>query len=337
MFSGITGHERPLRLLTRILEGGRLGHAYLFSGPDGIGKAAVARAMAAGLLCTDRKGTSPCGRCPGCLQFASGNHPDFLHIAPEGASIKIDRIRSLKRQLAFSPFCGGLRIILLEEVQSLRREAGNSLLKILEEPPPDNLFLCIASDSAPILPTILSRCQMISFAPLALAQAADVILGQAPDLDRDQALQLARITEGSPGRALAIEAGDALELYARLAAALADPRLSGPAAVEEALSLAADMAVLKEELAVLLGLLKTLLKDALLVGLDRETADTDTEAAIKEARRMRERWNLSRLSDKMNAVEYAEKALAGNCNRGLVCDVLMLRLMSGAEPLKSVA
>lgn len=337
MFSAIVGHERPLRLLSRILEGDRLGHAYLFSGPDGIGKATVARAMAAGLLCTDRKGTTPCGRCPGCLQFASDNHPDFLHIAPEGASIKIDRIRSLKRQLAFSPFCGGVRVILLEEVQSLRREAGNSLLKILEEPPPDNLFLCIASDSAPVLPTILSRCQMIPFAPLSHDQAADVILGQAPDLDRDQALQLARITEGAPGRALAIEAGDALALYARLASALADPRLRGPAAVEEALALAADMAALKEELTVLLGLLKTLLKDALLVGLDRRTADTDTDPAIKEAWRIRERWNLSRLSDKMDAVEYAEKALAGNCNRGLVCDVLMLQLMSEAEPLESVS
>ena len=337
MFTEIVGHERPLRFLTRILEGARLGHAYLFSGPDGIGKATVAWAMAAGLLCTDRKGTTPCGRCPGCLQFSSGNHPDFLHIAPEGVSIKIDRIRSLKQQLAFSPFCGGVRVILLEEVQSLRREAGNSLLKILEEPPPDNLFLCIASDSEPVLPTILSRCQMISFAPLSYDRAADVILRQAPDLDRDQALQLARITEGSPGRALTIEAGDALALYARLVAALADPRQHGAAAVEEALYLAADMATLKEELVVLLGLLKTLFKEALLLGLDKETADAGTDPGIKEALRIRERWNLSRLSDKMNAVEYAEKALARNCNRGLVCDVLMVQLMTKAGPLKSVA
>ena len=336
MFSGITGHERPLRFLSRIIQSGRLGHAYLFSGPDGIGKATVAGAMAAGLLCTDQKEISPCGHCPGCLQFASGNHPDFLHIAPEGASIKIDRIRSLKRQLAFSPFCGGLRIIMLEEVQSLRREAGNSLLKLLEEPPPDNLFLCVASDNEPVLPTILSRCQVISFAPLAYNLAANVIRRRKPELDRDQALQLARITEGSPGRALAIEAGDALALFARLAATLADTHQREAIAVEEALFLAADMAALKEELALVLGLLKTLFKEALLLGLGKETAGDGAETGIKEAGRIRERWNLSRLSDKMNAVEYAEKALAGNCNRGLVCDVLMMQLMTETGPLKSV-
>ncbi len=335
MFAGIIGHERPLWFLARIMESDRLGHAYLFFGPEGVGKATVAKAMAAGLLCTGRKGSAPCGQCPGCLQLASGNHPDFLHLAPEGASIKIDRIRSLKRQLAFSPFCGGLRIIVLEEVQSMRREAGNSLLKILEEPPPDNLFLCIASDSEPVLPTILSRCQVISFAPLAYDLAADVICQQAPELDRDQALKLARITEGAPGKALAIEAGEALALFARLAATLADPHQRGAVAIEEALFLAADMALLKDELALLLGLLKTLLKEALLLGLGRKTAGDGADTGIKEALRLRERWNLSRLSDKMKAVEYAEKALTGNCNRGLVCEVLMVQLMTEAEPLMS--
>ncbi|RUM39929.1 MAG: DNA polymerase III subunit delta' [Desulfobulbus sp.] len=336
MFSGITGHERPLRFLSRVIQSNRLGHAYLFSGPEGIGKATVARAMAAGLLCTDPQKSVPCGHCPGCLQFVSGNHPDFLHIAPEGASIKIDRIRSLKRQLAFAPFSGGLRIILLEEVQSLRREAGNSLLKLLEEPPPDNLFFLVASDNEPVLPTILSRCQVVSFAPLAYPLAADVIRRQNPELEHDQALKLARITEGSPGRALAIEAGEALALFARVAAALADPHLSGAAAVEEALFLAAEMAALQEELPLLFGLLKTLFKEALLLGLGKESVATGVETGIKEAGRIRERWNLSRLSDKMDAVDYAEKALAGNCNRGLVCDVLMVRLMTGCEPLRSV-
>ncbi len=336
MFSGITGHDRQLRFLTRVMTSGRLGHAYLFSGPEGIGKATVARAMAAGLLCKADAGRVPCGRCPGCVQFASGNHPDFLHIVPQGTFIKIAQIRSLKKQLAFSPFSGGMRVILLEEAQSMRREAANSLLKMLEEPPPDNIFLLIASDAEPILPTVLSRCQMVSFAPLTDDLAADVIGRLSPELTRRQCITLARITGGAPGRALTLEAGDAPALFERIVAVLAAPPGEEAAVIEESLYLAAAMAQLKDELGLLFSLLKILFKDALLLKLDASLSVGAAAINIKELQRIRERWNLSRLSDKVDAVDYAEKALAGNCNRGLICEVLMLQLVADVPPLKAM-
>ena len=79
--------------------------------------------------------------CPGCLKFRSGNHPDFLRIRPDGAAIKIDQIRELKKSLNYAPFESAQRVVILEEVHTMRREAGNSLLKVLEEPPPDNLLI----------------------------------------------------------------------------------------------------------------------------------------------------------------------------------------------------
>ncbi len=336
MFSSITGHNRPLRFLSRIMESGRLGHAYLFLGPDGVGKATVARAMAASLLCTDREGLAPCGGCSGCLQFFSGNHPDFIHIFPEGASIKIARIRSLKKQLAFPPFSGGIRVVLLEEVQSMRREAGNSLLKLLEEPPPDNIFFLIASDAEPVLSTILSRCQTVNFGSLADDLTADIIGQLSPELDRNQALTLARISGGAPGKALALDAGGAPALFERIVGALVDRQGDEPVMIEDALLLAADMAALKGEVELLFDLLKMLFRDALVLSLDGQQSIGSTDTGIKELARIRERWNLSQLSDKMNAVEYAEKALARNCNRGLICDVLMLQLLTGDRPLKTI-
>ena len=327
LFSEIRGHSRALQLLTRVMRTGRLAHAYLFSGPEGVGKATVAREMTASLLCTDKSSLEPCGHCPGCRQYNSDNHPDFVHVRPDGVSIKIDQIRSLKKQLAFSPFAGGIRVILIEEAQTMRREAANSLLKLLEEPPPDNLFLLVASDAEPTLPTILSRCQVVAFAPLADDIAAEIIGMHSPELDGRESLMLARLSGGCPGRGLTMDAGDVLPLRDQVVAVLFESRWAPPRAVEEALFLAREMAGLNNGLDLLLDLLRLFFKDGLLGCLQPESPVRDPGDDPKDPMFLRERWNLSQLSDKMRAIDAAGRALARNCNRALVCEVLMLRLI----------
>ncbi|HEB70474.1 MAG TPA: DNA polymerase III subunit delta' [Desulfobulbus sp.] len=327
LFSEIRGHSRALGLLTRVMSTGRLAHAYLFSGPDGIGKATVAREMAASLFCTEKDTPEPCGHCPGCRQYDSGNHPDFIHVQPDGVSIKIDRIRALKKQLAFSPFAGGMRVILIEEAQTMRREAANSLLKLLEEPPPDNLFLLIASDAEPILPTIVSRCQVVAFAPLADDIAAEIIGMHAPELDGQTSLMLAGLSGGCPGRALTMEAGDVLPLRDQVVAALLEQRWPRARAVEEALFLARELAGLNSGFDLLLDLLRLFFKDGMLATLGSESPSYSGVDDSKDPLLLRERWNLSQLSDKMRAIDAATDALARNCNRALVCEVLMLNLI----------
>ena len=332
MLTGIIGHQRSKRFLDRVLTGGRLPHAYLFTGPEGIGKATVARALAANLFC--RKGVEavPCGHCPACQQFASGNHPDFIHVVPDGAAIKIDQIREIKKQLAFAPLSATTRVILVEEAQTMRREAGNSLLKILEEPPPDNLFLVVASDAQPILPTIVSRCQVLSFSPLTEEETVQVIQAHAPDIDREQAGLLARITEGAPGQALAMKDGQCLDIFSRIIMVLIKDDCSQPAVIEEGLHLAGVMAAAREELGLLLDLLKILCKElsvALLTGTDISLL---AARKPKEKDRLRERWNLAQLSDKIHAIDRARQALARNCNPALVCEVLLLDLLLDPVP-----
>ena len=130
-FSAVRGQDKPLALIGRALAGDRLAHAYLFAGPDGVGKTTVALDLAAVLLCREPVHDRPCGVCPGCLKRISNNHPDFLRIRPDGAAIKIDQIRALKRALTYPPFEAERRVVLVEEVQNMLIELGIWLFMVI--------------------------------------------------------------------------------------------------------------------------------------------------------------------------------------------------------------
>jgi DNA polymerase-3 subunit delta' len=322
-FSDIIGQTKALSLLRRALNSGRLAHGYLFTGPEGAGKSTVARALAAALLCGQKGGGPPCGHCPGCRKFAAGSHPDFLLIQPEGAGIKINQIRELKKALTFPPFERGMRTVIIDDAQSMGREAGNSLLKLLEEPPPDNLLLLIASDAEPMLETIVSRCQVIPFAPLTEAQAEQVIRRTHPELAPDKARLLAKLTGGCPGRTAALHSSDVLSLHEECLNTLLAGAASEAAAAEQALDLAGRLAELKDDLNLFLDLLSLFFKEAATDALCGKEPKEDHAAAA------RERWSLQRFSAIVESVEAARSDLARNCSRALVCEVLLLELFCG--------
>jgi DNA polymerase-3 subunit delta' len=328
-FPEIIGQPKAVKLLSRALERNRLAHGYLFIGPDGVGKKTTARALASVIFCTsgDHTRNSPCGHCSGCLKFVSGNHPDFLVLSPQGAAVKIDQVRKLKKELSFSPFEARLRVVLIEDVQTMRREAGNSLLKILEEPPPDNLLLLVASESEPVLPTIVSRCQVIPFVPLAHEDTCRILRTLYPERDSEEIEILARLTGGCPGQAhVAAGQGDLLALHRECVDALLQPDPDESYAVEQALALAARMGALTEGLETLFDMLALFFKETM-------TAKLTAPAGRGEAGQAaaRERWNLQQLSDMVHAIDYARRCLARNSNRFLVCEVLMLELFNRSD------
>ncbi len=322
VFSTVLGQAKAIRVLERVLVSGRLGHAFLFQGPDGVGKTTAALAMAAVLLCESKDKLEPCGRCPGCRMFRSGNHPDLLRIQPDGVSIKIDQVRVLKKTLSFPPFEGGFRVVILEDVNTLRREAGNSILKILEEPPAGNLFILIGSSVESILATIVSRCQVIPFVSLEKDLAANIICQQKPDVERDDAVLLAELTDGSPGQALILETEGLLDIFKQCTQEMAAHTKERSQKVESALFLAVQMAELGSALDSLLGLLKIFFKELMVAKVNGKTGF----AFSREIGASRELWNLQQLSDKIDAIDFAVRALAGNSNRGLTCEVLLLDL-----------
>ncbi|XCN74836.1 MAG: DNA polymerase III subunit delta' [Candidatus Electrothrix aestuarii] len=322
-FSSIIGQPKAVNLLTRALNGNRLAHGYLFVGPEGIGKATTARALAASLFCQAPQAGMPCGRCGGCIKFASGNHPDFQVLRPEGAGIKIQQIRELKKSLSFPPFEAEMRIVIIEDAQTMGREAGNSLLKILEEPPPNNLLLLVAADSEPLLETIVSRCQVIPFMPLPVAQAVEIIQRNHPEFSPEETEAMAKLTSGCPGQAGTLYNDEVLSLHKECTQALLSKNRSQAEALEQALYLAGRLAELKDGLDQLFDLLALFFKENMMTQI---SGAQGTEPTLTST--TREGWNLQRLSAMVDAVDTARRQLARNCNRALVCEVLLLELFA---------
>ncbi len=325
-FANIIGQDKAKTLLFTSFAREKLAHAYLFRGPDGVGKKRLALTMAAFINCHHPGETDVCGSCASCRKFDAGSHPDLLHIRPDGQGIKIKQIRELKHALTFPPFEARTRVVVLEDVHSMRREAANSLLKTLEEPPADNLLILTADEAGDLLPTIVSRCQVIPLHALPYGEVARVLC-RDHDLDPARAATLAALAEGSLGRAGLLLDRDLLDLRQELIKGLTRLSPADPESVGTILQLAERAAGLKEHLGELLAMLKTWFRDLLLLaggGPQELITSQDLAATLGMAVK---RWNIPELQKKLKMIQRAEKELHRNCNRTLVCEVLFLGLL----------
>jgi DNA polymerase-3 subunit delta' len=200
----VRGHEGLVQAFAQAWRRGRLAHAYLFVGPEGIGKRRFALALAKALLCEDRPADrlEACGRCPACVLAAAGTHPDLFTLCrPEqGNELSIDALRELCRGFLLKSARGRAKVAILDDADDLSEAAANCFLKTLEEPPPHSVFILIGTGRKRQLPTIVSRCQVVPFAPLPESLVAELL--QREEVP-DPALipRLARLAEGSPGQA----------------------------------------------------------------------------------------------------------------------------------------
>ncbi|MDR0882496.1 MAG: DNA polymerase III subunit gamma/tau, partial [Candidatus Adiutrix sp.] len=162
-FADLVGQEQVSRTLQNALATGRVAHAYLFSGPRGVGKTTAARLLAMSLSCLAEKvADRPCGVCENCLEIQSGQSVDVIEV--DGASNRgIDEIRDLREKVKYRPAKGQYKVYIIDEVHALSKDAFNALLKTLEEPPPHVVFIFATTETHKVLPTILSRCQRYDF------------------------------------------------------------------------------------------------------------------------------------------------------------------------------
>lgn len=212
----------------RALKTGHLGHAYLFSGPAGVGKTTLAVEFAKAILCLDKVG--PCGVCRSCQLFDHSNHPDFRRINDEGSSVKIDQIREITREAGYLPVLSPRKVFFLGRLELMTEVAANGFLKTLEEPPASVVFLGVADDENSVLPTIRSRFQGVRLSPVSQEAIAGALIAQGCEPLKAQGLaessrglpgvallSLTQEDEGSWGWASAIEAQDLLALMKKAA------------------------------------------------------------------------------------------------------------------------
>lgn len=287
----IKGHDAQVRMFQRAAQRGRMAHAYLFVGLHGVGKYTFARELAHALLCEGRPAETlnACDRCAACVQVEAGSHPDLFTAArpPDMQELPIRTVRELCQSFALKSARGRGKVLLIDDADDLNEEATNAFLKTLEEPPPGSVLILIGTTPERQYSTIVSRCQVVRFAPLS-PDLIEEVLRDAGVENADARAQLLRAAEGSPGRALELNNQTLWDFRRKFLNGLASPR---PPTIQ----LGRDLMTFVEEagkdnvsqrrrLRQVLRLLIDFLDDALSVSVGREPRRTpaDERSLVEE-------------------------------------------------------
>ncbi len=196
----VIGQEHVKDVLRPALERGRIGHAYLFSGPRGVGKTTTARLIAMTVNCDDATAVKPCGVCESCRMVISGRHPDVLEI-DAASNNSVDDVRDLREKVALQPMRGNSKVYILDEAHMMSKSAFNALLKTLEEPPAHVVFILATTEPERLPPTILSRCQHYRFRRLSVEEICGKLEGLAAkegvNAQREALMLIARTSDGA--------------------------------------------------------------------------------------------------------------------------------------------
>ncbi len=314
-------------MLQRAIKNEKVVNSYLFLGSEGIGKKFVALQFAKALDCLGEEGGrgEACDQCSSCKKIDHGLHPDVLLIEPEGQNIRVDQVRRLQRDLAYRPYEGKRRVCILTAADRMAPNMSNILLKTLEEPPLHTIIVLLANNSRLILPTILSRCQLIRFNPLPIALVSKW-LTETKGLDEEEAHLLSSLSEGSPGKALEIQEEIRQIQREELLKGWIGLKSLSP---ERIGSWVGSLPSERDSLLLVLEVGKTLLRDLVMVKSFRKEPDLIHSDLVSVMERMATNWNLSSLLNRMEILNQTAVAIRANANTSLALEAMMLSWAEG--------
>lgn len=316
-WSSIVGQEDAVGRLRKLCKGERMPHALLFAGPESVGKYLAAKTLAAALLC--ESGDAPCGTCRSCRMVENESHPDLVVVRPDKQNIKIGEIRKMQKDLSLAPYMAERRVCIIDEADKMRDEAANSILKTLEEPVGDVVFILITAKRYQLLDTIRSRCMLVQFGSVPWdALASELVRRGANEKD---AFLAARLAGGrfAPAEEILAEDGQsarqaAIDLFFR-AATMSEKDIWQTAS-------AWDMCE-RDEVLRRLGSLKLLVRDAMVYAadLDEQIINSDCLERFAQAKNV---WSQRTLSLFMRELVKREQSVKNNGNIKLVIEAMLL-------------
>lgn len=337
--SELIGNKPVLETLRRLVAGGRLPNALLFAGPDGVGKKQFAIELARSLVCSSVNEGKACGECSACKRAGVfdipkfdrsddskfvffSQHADIGMVLPYKRLLLIDAIRELEREANFLPYEGRARVFIVEDADKMNDNASNALLKTLEEPPATSHIILLASRADTLLPTILSRCQVIRFAPVEATEIEKHLLA-TEQFSPDDAALAARVCGGSVGRALefvpaSFRTQRSLMLEVIKAAAIGNRR--------ELLAASEEMADAKnkDEYEETLEVLRGLIHDVWLLGNGATDSAILNVEIVDELRRLSSEIDSRRLAEWLADIEELQQSFIVNVNRKIATDALVV-------------
>jgi DNA polymerase-3 subunit delta' len=330
-FAEILGQERAVAHLRRAWVAGRLPQAFCFAGPSGVGKRTAALALAQAVNCVApvvgaAGATDACGACLACGKIGRGRHPDVVEVRPEAKTvITIDQIREVAGRATLRPYEGRRPVWILDPADLMQEPAANALLKTLEEPAGASLFVLVTAAAGALLPTILSRCQVVRFDPLGEAPLREILTrhGRTPE----DAAAAAALSGGSAERALGLDVAEARERRDRLVSQVWAALDSPVAILDRAAELARDRAGLEAALSILTGFTRDLAV-AKVGGGPAALVNADRQA---ETGRLAAGYPLSAILDIFAAQVEAHRALARHANPRLTAERMLLRMRQAIE------
>lgn len=320
------GHGQVRAWLGSVLKSRRVSGSYLFVGPTGIGKQALAVEFAAALRCASPVEGWACGRCNECVRVAHGVHPNVRRYAKpdDSRDLPVELVRTICDDASLSRLEPGYRVAIINDADRFNESSANAFLKTLEEPPAQYVFILLAANSAQLLATILSRCQMVRFSPLSAADLARVVSGfEGMPASPEERELLLRVAQGSPGRVAEMLALNVPALAGNFSSGLAADPFRAAEQLVAALSkdLPAELGTegLRERLRDVMAVLSADLRDRLMAALGMH------DVAPLARRHSHEATSADALVAALNRLEALRERIDANANVKLACDLLALR------------
>ncbi len=318
----VFGHDWAVEMLQKHAASGATRHAYLLTGPSGVGRRTLALRLAQALNCeTPASAGVPCRTCRSCKQIETMQNPDLLVIQAEsvGGTLKVDQVREVQRFLSFKPYLLAYKVVLFLRFEEANANAQNALLKTLEEAPAHGVLILTADNAEQLLPTVVSRCEILRLRSVAVPDVE--LFLQARGVEAEKATLLASLSGGSPGVALKLNVDEKAlafrsEKLTDLISLLAAKRRERFAYAEK---LAKDKEAFRQALLLWLGLWRDVLLQA--GGSSAHLVNVDFEAEIN---RLGAEFDLQSVRRLVQATEQALERLEKNVNPRLLAETFLM-------------